>query len=697
MMLIGRSEPPPKHRIIFTLYINFSVVIALVNLLLQRFEVAVDGFSLVQPGGAVLKSISRRRGLRIRHCIVNFAVDPNKNIRGLTGFLNDELSEIFGEKLGEIKNGINREEEKKEKMKLATEGLSKSFRNMAASTTRRQRCVTGKFPLYITVEENPTRRWLFSGTTKSSNSIATLRLLVNGTSIDRSVASYDRFKWLDGEERVILNEEYALLTLELLGEINVKNPGYVNIMPKISAGFKKLHLGGWTNQWMSRNRLTDTYLSQLSVQESNALVKVGEEQAWITGFSLTEKSGQLHYVDVKSGYMGSISRQTVSGIRWPNEVNSVPAQKYKLTQSGSNNEINDFDNIDEKFLEDSLLIADGFLVPGRSGGLHVILSPDGKAERRVCLTDSATNGEAKNFVEAMNNNDDTQSVDERGWFYHRAIWIDLTNDGRMSILTARAKRLGLGSLPNQDSISSMAAQLIWLERPVPHSYDESTDMPINSDGTSFDPFDQRHIPWKIRILDDGPDVMFSVADFDTSDDTIEVIASQFFKKKITLHSIRKGLEPLVVFSRTLDDRCGSSFSSICANLDVGVGSSATRMVIDSGSTVPTLKFGDPFSHLLVTSHECEFAEENLEEISTLNRKSEDSYKNLDIDAQGKDEHTTSITSKQTINGGSLFSYRVPSGKNAWKTEPWTRSVIATGFHVRGQIGNIINPGAPGFW
>ena len=184
MMLIGRSEPPPKHRIIFTLY-NFSVVIALLTLLLQRFEVAVDGFSLVlQPGGAVLKSISRRRGFRIRHCVVNFAVDPNKNIRGLTDFLNDELSEIFSEKLGEIKNGKNREEEEKEEkeeMKLATEGLSKSFRNMAASTTRRQRCVTGKFPLYITVEENPTRKWLFSRTTKSSNSIATLRLLVNGT------------------------------------------------------------------------------------------------------------------------------------------------------------------------------------------------------------------------------------------------------------------------------------------------------------------------------------------------------------------------------------------------------------------------------------------------------------------------------------------------------------------------------------
>ena len=30
--------------------------------------------------------------------------------------------------------------------------------------------------------------------------------------------------------------------------------------------------------------------------------------------------------------------------------------------------------------------------------------------------------------------------DDEGWFYHRAVWIDLTNDGRQSILTARAKR-----------------------------------------------------------------------------------------------------------------------------------------------------------------------------------------------------------------------------------------------------------------
>ena len=60
--------------------------------------------------------------------------------------------------------------------------------------------------------------------------------------------------------------------------------------------------------------------------------------------------------------------------------------------------------------------------------------------------------------------------------------------------------------------------------------------------------------------------MFSVADLDTTDDTIEVFASQFFSQKLTLHSIQKGLEPKVVFRRTIDGQCGASFSSILADL-----------------------------------------------------------------------------------------------------------------------------------
>ncbi len=69
------------------------------------------------------------------------------------------------------------------------------------------------------------------------------------------------------------------------------------------------------------------------------------------------------------------------------------------------------------------------------------------------------------------------------------------------------------------------------------------------------------------------------------DDTIEVFASQFFSKKLTMHSIRRGVEPAIVFSRTIDNRCGASFSSILANLDMTNATShpinsSTRRVVD---------------------------------------------------------------------------------------------------------------------
>jgi len=84
-------------------------------------------------------------------------------------------------------------------------------------------------------------------------------------------------------------------------------------------------------------------------------------------------------------------------------------------------------------------------------------------------------------------------------------------------------------------------------------------------------------------------------------------------------------------------------------------------------------------------------------IQNLNTESGDKGNNRSSINRGTEESiSASITSKHTIDGGSLFSYRVPKGKDAWKTDTWTRSVIATGFHVNSQIGNMINPGAPGF-
>lgn len=189
--------------------------------------------------------------------------------------------------------------------------------------------------------------------------------------------------------------------------------------------------------------------------------------------------------------------------------------------------------------------------------------------------------------------------------------------------------------------------------------------------------------------------MFSVADLDPSDDTIEIIASQFFSKKLSLHSLKIGPDPKIVFNRIIDERCGAAFSSVLADLD-GLStmqnheSSSQPRVVDSGSTVVSLKNGDAFSHLLVTSHECSFAENNVHANSNLSNQD---Y--IDANVLNNASHTT-IDEQSKIDGGSLFAYRIPAGRNAWKTMPWPRSIIASGFKVESQLSNMINPGAPGF-
>jgi hypothetical protein len=170
--------------------------------------------------------------------------------------------------------------------------------------------------------------------------------------------------------------------------------------------------------------------------------------------------------------------------------------------------------------------------------------------------------------------------------------------------------------------------------------------------------------------------MFSVADLDPEDDTIEVISSQFFAKQVALHSIKKGPQPRVTFERTIDNRCGSAFSSVLADLDGDQShSSSERYMIDSGSTTGSIGFKNSFSHLLVTTHECSYTEDS-------------------VSNNGEASHIQGGATSS--DGGSLFAYRVPEGKDAWKTEPWIRSTVATGFKVNGHLNNVINPGAPGF-
>jgi len=621
--------------------------------------------------------------------------------RGLLQILNDEVSDLILDSLNKKLNGqassTNQDRKvKKKTYQAAAEGLSKFHRSMLSTTSTRQRCVTGEYPLKITVQENPTRRWLSSGS--RSKSVATSQMLVNGTSVDRSLASYERFQWLEDDERTALHEGHTLFSMELLAEINVKKPAYVNLMIASDAGFAakrdKNEAGLLKNRYQltydQRNEhatngesenASEARISATKRELLERMLEVEKERMWITCFSMTKQSGEVHFVDVESGSMGSINKQTASAIRWPNEVNSVPVQRYHHETETIQDDMNIMD-------EDALLVSDGFLVPGRdNGGLYVVSRPGHEMnEWRVCLAGGNGMDRLLSKLETKKNDaDDSISKDEDGWFYHRSIWIDLTGDGRQSVLTARAKRPSLvgstSSSAREESLPAKA-QLVWIERPQPHSYDISTGTPLDKDGLIFDPFGPKHTPWKVRVLDEGPDVMFSVADMDTTDDTVEVFASQFFNKTLTMHSIQRGLNPTIVFRRTLDERCGASFSSILANLD-SRNNSNIRKVIDSGSTVPTLKSGDGFSHLLITSHECTSGDD------------EDSDGSKFVDS---DEYTIEVRtdSSKTIDGGSLFSYRVPAGKDAWKTEPWLRSVIATGFRVKGQLGNMINPGAPGF-
>jgi len=601
------------------------------------------------------------------------ASSPN-NFNAVSNLVNG-----LGEKLLDKSNNTPEQQQRTTSSSYSQSSLSrisKAHRSMMAKTSnmRRQRFVTGKYPLYVTVKQNPTKKWL---------GLAESQICLNGTNIEKSLASYDIFHWLDEDERRELHGDYELLSMELLAEIHVKKPGYVNILPKRGAGSSLTSppLFDWKS-WKLRDSMNGDEQNLPSFDDEEDLSE--RDRLWITGFSLTKNRGELHTLDVETGAMSYVNEITARAIKWPNEVASIPRQQYVMNhQTNSTN---------REQLEDALLVTDGFLVPGKDkGGLYVVQHPGNSlTERRVCLTG------------VMNLQGDIING-ESDWFYHRAVWMDMTGDGRQSILAARAKLPLLKGNSQDDNGTLGKGQLVWLERPMPHTFDVRTGTPLDVDGTVFDPFSPANTPWKLRVLDDGPDVMFSVADLDPQDDTIEVIASQFFSKKLSLHSIKLGLDPKVTFRRVIDDRCGAAFSSVLADLDgltTMQHAAHHPLVVDSGSTVVSLKSNDAFSHLLVTSHECSYADNSNSEPSEHSQRAS-TTDTEDFESEVTVSSTSSSTSvpstaQSKIDGGSLFAYRVPTGKDAWKSKPWSRSVIATGFKVQGQLSNMINPGAPGF-
>ena len=272
---------------------------------------------------------------------------------------------------------------------MGSKGLSRYFQGILSRTRDRQRFVTGKYPVIVSVEENPTQKWL-------NRDSATSLLLVNDTTLDKSLASYDRFQWLDDVERHELHDRYASISLELLAEIHMTRPGYVHILPRHGPGASanKVRAYGSSTRW---NRFENSTLYQevflneiLNLPSSNDehhphhhhhdQHSDPKDRLWVTGFSLASRKGFVQSMDVDTGHIDSVNRRSEAMTLWPNEVGRVPNDLVLSSKMQSSLDGDD---------SDALLVSDGFLVPGKDrGGVYLVKNPGNPhSEWTVPLTD----------------------------------------------------------------------------------------------------------------------------------------------------------------------------------------------------------------------------------------------------------------------------------------------------------------------
>lgn len=162
-------------------------------------------------------------------------------------------------------------------------------------------------------------------------------------------------------------------------------------------------------------------------------------------------------------------------INWPNGVQLAPEGMFE---------------------EESLVVAGGFLPPGRATGDISVVSTESGSKKS--LTDPKS-----------------------GWFYHQVEFHDMNADGLLDIVTARAKKPVIGN---------PGGEMVWLENPGDAG--EWTEHPMMS----------------------GPDVHFRLADLN-NDGRKEVVATQFFSKKLSLYYQQEGQWK----EREIDGQVGSPF------------------------------------------------------------------------------------------------------------------------------------------
>jgi hypothetical protein len=170
-------------------------------------------------------------------------------------------------------------------------------------------------------------------------------------------------------------------------------------------------------------------------------------------------------------------------MKWPNEARMAPAGFIA----------------DAAVQPDLIVVAGGFLVPGKATGAVHVVKPNGGEMFKI-------------------------TRDKKGFFYHRVEFIDMNGDGRLDLLTARA---------NKPLFGASKGELLWLEQPASGA--------LSSE-------------WTEHVLGEGPDVHFRLADLD-GNGTPEIVATEFFSKKLSLWW-REGLG---YSSRVVDAALGSAF------------------------------------------------------------------------------------------------------------------------------------------
>ncbi|MEB3237391.1 MAG: VCBS repeat-containing protein [Candidatus Sericytochromatia bacterium] len=259
----------------------------------------------------------------------------------------------------------------------------------------------------------------------------------------------------------------------------------------------------------------------------------GPESLLVSTFGVMGKADGVHaWPDAAAVLTRPEARpqQLARGVVWPNEAIVLPAGAFGKYD---------------------MVVAGGFLVPGKTGALTLIDLPEpGQSlEPGRILPGTVRPDDPSAGPMVVYDNETKITRDRAGWFYHRTVVRDMDGDGRLDLLTARARK-GMGG---------SEGELVWLRQPAARN----ARGPVG--------------PWAETVIAKGPDVHFRVEDLD-GDGQPEILATEFFSRKLTLLWQVGGAWQ----RRVLDDTLGSAFDLDLVDLD-----------------------GDGKRDLLVTNHEAD--------------------------------------------------------------------------------------------